>query len=251
MTQNDPRPWWRRFNVTAGCLTALTVLALVAAGPGHRFGLLGFERAVLLSLVAAVLATLGFVIALVTLINGRMGSPRRFGVSSLVAAVFCGAILVQLGLWTVRATSVPAIHDISTDTMDPPAFIAIAPIRANAPNPVDYAGDEAAKAQRLAYPDIVSVNVNTTPAAVIDAAADYAQRQGWTIVAKDAIRGRLEATATTFWFGYRDDVVVRTRTTNTGTQIDVRSKSRVGQSDLGTNAERVRALVQALQTQAP
>ncbi|MEM1262178.1 MAG: DUF1499 domain-containing protein [Pseudomonadota bacterium] len=250
MTQTDPRPWWRRFNLTAGWLAAITAVTLVIAGPGHRVGWLGFQTAVQLSLVAAALSTLGFVVAALALLGGRVWTPHRFGISSLAALLLCGAVLVQLGIWALRATSVPPIHDISTDTEEPPPFVAIAPLRATAPNPVEYGGADVATAQRRAYPDIATVRVATSAAVAIDSAARYAEQQGWTVVAKDAALGRLEATATTFWYGYQDDIVVRARETNNGTFIDVRSKSRVGRSDLGTNAERIRALLAAIAADA-
>ena len=52
-------------------------------------------------------------------------------------------------------------------------------------------------------------------------------------------QGRLEATDTTFWFGFKDDVVIRIQSTGGNTLVDVRSKSRVGESDLGANANRI------------
>ena len=69
---------------------------------------------------------------------------------------------------------------------------------------------------------------------------------GWQIVDANAREGRIEATATTFWFGFKDDVVVRIVPAPGGSRVDVRSVSRVGVSDVGANAKRVRDFLQKL-----
>ncbi len=246
MTLTNDRPWWRRLNRTTAVLTILALLTLVVAGPGHRFGVLGFELAVLLSLGAALLAALGLITAIATLIAGRVGKPSRTGVAAILGLIVCAGLLVQFGTWASRASSVPQIHDISTDTDDPPAFVAIAPLRANAANPLEYPGAEVAALQATAYPDIRPAAIAAAPADILDAVAAVAAENGWEVVANDVDAGRFEATATTFWFGYKDDIVVRVRETTDGSDVDVRSKSRVGRSDLGTNAERIRALLGAV-----
>jgi uncharacterized protein (DUF1499 family) len=78
------------------------------------------------------------------------------------------------------------------------------------------------------------------PAAAFTRALGAARRMGWEIVAADSAAGRIEATATTTWFGFKDDVVVRIKPNQNGSRIDVRSESRVGGSDIGTNAKRIR-----------
>jgi len=118
------------------------------------------------------------------------------------------------------ASQVPPIHDITTSIASPPQFVAIVPLRADAPNPPEYLGGETSELQRQFYPDIMSANL-----------AD----------------GRVEATETTKWFGFKDDVVVRlTRGTADSTILDVRSKSRVGRSDIGVNAKRIRTFTSLL-----
>ena len=69
---------------------------------------------------------------------------------------------------------------------------------------------------------------------------------GWEIVSVSENEGRIEATATTFWFGFKDDVVIRVREDSGGTRIDLRSVSRVGGGDLGANAARIRAFIDAI-----
>jgi uncharacterized protein (DUF1499 family) len=164
------------------------------------------------------------------------------GLALLAAAIAIGAGVAYVPLhWLQTARAAATINDISTDTANPPAFIAILPLRAASPVPASYPGSETAQAQRRAYPDIAPLELAVAPAAAFARALDAATAIGWEIVAADAVAGRIEATATTPWFGFRDDVVVRVAPTPTGSRIDVRSVSRVGKSDLGANAKRIRA----------
>jgi uncharacterized protein (DUF1499 family) len=135
---------------------------------------------------------------------------------------------------------------VSTDLEAPPPFVAVLPLRAGAPNPPGYDGPAVAEQQRQAFPHLVPARFSAAPAAVFAAVAEVARTMGWEIVAAVPEEGRLEATATTRWFGFKDDVVVRVRAEGDGTRVDVRSKSRVGRSDLGTNARRLQAFLARL-----
>jgi uncharacterized protein (DUF1499 family) len=145
------------------------------------------------------------------------------------------------------ARSVPPIHDITTDTEEPPAFEAILPLRAEAPNPASYGGPAVAAQQREGYPDIAPADYPIAPEAAFAAALAAARAMGWDIVATDEAAGRIEATDRTFWFGFADDIVIRVRPTDVGSRIDVRSVSRVGVSDIGTNVARIRAYLAKLE----
>jgi uncharacterized protein (DUF1499 family) len=94
--------------------------------------------------------------------------------------------------------------------------------------------------QKEAYPDIQPLTIAVPPDAGFARALAAAEAMGWEVVASDAKDGRIEATATTFWYGFKDDIVIRVSQTVGGSRIDVRSKSRVGRSDIGTNAQRIR-----------
>jgi uncharacterized protein (DUF1499 family) len=163
-------------------------------------------------------------------------------------AAVLGLIAILVGLtsvgipWEMKRTArrVPAIHDISTDTDDPPLFDVILPLRKDAPNTADYGGQDIAAQQRAAYPDVNPLLLRMPSAQAFAAALHAAEAMGWVIVAANPIDGRLEATDTTFWFGFKDDIVVRIRPQPEGSRIDVRSVSRVGKSDVGTNARRIR-----------
>jgi uncharacterized protein (DUF1499 family) len=170
------------------------------------------------------------------------------------ARLLAGALVIGIAVafvpwqWQQRAQSVPRIHDITTDTSNPPQFVAVLPLRAGAPNTATYGGKEIADLQQKAYPDIQPLMVSAPPGVAFGWAKDAAESMGWQIVAADAGAGRIEATATTLWFGFKDDIVVRVAPADQGSRIDVRSVSRVGRSDIGTNAKRIREYLAKLRT---
>jgi uncharacterized protein (DUF1499 family) len=148
--------------------------------------------------------------------------------------------------WQQSARRLPPIHDITTDLENPPSFEAMVPLRADAPNSLERPPD-LAKQQREGYPDLAPVTVSMPADQAFDRALVEAQEAGWRIVTADKASGRIEATDTTRWFGFQDDVVVRLTPWGAGTRVDVRSVSRVGRGDVGTNARRIRRYLQALQ----
>ena len=124
----------------------------------------------------------------------------------------------------------------------------MARLRPREANPTLYAGLRAAELQKAAYPSVEPLIVSATPQAAYDAAMQVITKWKWRIVdARGPLAGRcdgrIEAVARTPILGFRDDVVVRIRPTSDGARIDVRSASRYGRHDLGTNAARVRALI--------
>lgn len=227
-------------------LAVMAALLLLIAGPGTRLGLWEFGFGFTLMRWALYI---GAGAAVLVVILALIPTTRRGHLPMLAAALVIGLGTAAVP-WTLvqQALSVPPIHDISTDTVNPPEFIAIAPLRADAPNPVEYAGEETAEQQREAYPDIRPFTVEAYPAIVFDHALATAEAQGWDIVEASENDGRIEATATTFWFGFEDDVVIRIRADNGGSVVDVRSKSRVGRSDVGANAARIRGYLEDLET---
>jgi uncharacterized protein (DUF1499 family) len=142
-----------------------------------------------------------------------------------------------------KARSVPRIADVTTDTRNPPQFVAALPLRekAKARNPAAYGGAELAALQAKGYPDIKPLMVATPARAAFDAALKLAADQGWDIVATAPGQGRIEATAKTFWYGFKDDVVIRVAADGPMTRVDMRSVSRVGRNDVGANAARIRS----------
>ncbi|MBI5665790.1 MAG: DUF1499 domain-containing protein [Nitrospirae bacterium] len=152
--------------------------------------------------------------------------------------------------WGRTAKSVPPIHDITTDTEDPPQFSAVLALRKDALNPAEYGGQEISVLQRAAYPDIRPVLLDVPTEQVFELSLKTARKMGWDIVNADKDKGLIEATDTTFWFGFKDDIVIRISQEIRGSRIDLRSVSRAGKSDVGTNARRIRNFVKELEKEA-
>jgi uncharacterized protein (DUF1499 family) len=175
------------------------------------------------------------VIWILAALFGRSGAG--LGSVILAAILAVGAAYVPVTM-KMKAESVPFIHDITTDTANPPVFVAIAPLRAEAPNGTDYKTDPAE--QQKGYPDIQPMVSDLAPDLLFDRALKTVREMGWEIVAEAKTEGRIEATETTQWWGFKDDVVIRVVAEGSGSKLDVRSMSRVGKSDVGKNAERIR-----------
>ena len=228
-------------------VAVIAALFLLVGGPGTRLGLWDFRFGFTLMRGAFIA---GLVTISVTLITLAIPATRRGQTFLLLTALVIGLISAYMPWSNVRhARSVPPIHDITTDTQDPPHFVAILPLRAGAPNPPEYDGEATAKLQKEAFPDIEPYRMNASAEDAFKKALTAAKEMGWEIITTVPEAGHIEATATTFWYGFKDDVVVRIREDNGGSVIDVRSKSRVGKSDVGANAARIRAYLKELKDQ--
>lgn len=220
-------------------LALLSVALLGMSGLGVRAGWWPFS--VGFQLLGGVVGA-GMVAMGCALIGLAVPRWRAGAFAPLLLSIMLGAGAAWFPLYMAqRANVLPRIHDISTDLTHPPAFVAVLPLRANAANPALYGGAEVAAMQRLGYPDIQPLMLAVAPAEAYARALAAAHAMGWQIVAFDPASGRIEATATTFWFGFKDDVVVRITPAEGASRVDVRSVSRVGKSDVGANAARIRA----------
>lgn len=223
-------------------VAAAAAACAAGAGAGTRAGWWDFRFGFALLEAAAVLGFAGAVLSLAAAIVAWPGRGRRGFVPAVAGVVLGAAAFGVPAHWYHLAQRLPKIHDITTDTRNPPRFVAILPLRRGAPDSATYGGPEVAAKQRAAYPDIVPIRVDVPPARAFDGALEAARRMGWRIVAADRAEGRIEAVAVTRWFGFRDDVVIRVAGVPAGgSRVDIRSVSRVGKSDLGTNARRIRA----------
>lgn len=225
-------------------LVSLIAFLLVALpGPLYKYGIVdlgtaftGFKFGVFAGIAALILLVLQVIFKRKTVTLG-----------STVIALLLSAIAIAMPLSMMnKGKSVPPIHDISTDLINPPKFEAIAPLRADAPNPVEYAGAEAAKQQRDAYPDLKTLSYTQSQSELVKATEQAVNNLGWELVNSDADKGIIEATDSTMWFGFKDDVVVRVTDNGSERLLDIRSKSRVGGSDLGKNAERIHDFINEL-----
>lgn len=233
----------RRLRRVAPMLSVAALLLVIAAGPGTRLGLWDFRVGFQLLRWGAYAGIAGAGLGLVSLLWRPPGSPLW----RPLVAIGLGLVATLIPWsWLEQARRVPPIHDITTDTERPPEFVAILPLRAAAPNPATYGGPAVAAQQRSAYPDIEPLRLGLPPGDGFARALAAARESGWEIVAADSAAGRIEATATTGWFGFKDDVVIRVTPEGGGSRVDVRSVSRVGMSDVGANAKRIRAYLKRL-----
>ncbi len=222
-------------------------------GPGYRWQLLELSPAFTLLRWGALVGLAGgfvSVLALSLIVSGRGRRPPWAVFASIGLLVGAMSFGVPWALLQ-QARRVPPIHDITTDTAQPPLFHALLSARRAASNPVVYGGPSVARAQRQAYPDIQSLHLRVSPKQAFSAALEVAKVMGWEIAAAVPQAGRIEATATTFWFGFKDDVVILVRAAGSGARVDIRSVSRVGVGDLGKNAERVRRFCDRLTQTLP
>ncbi len=235
------------------------LLLVVISGPLNRYTGVGFTVALLMLSGGVLVLALG---ALLTIIGFLVGMAKGASVPKGPAAI---GIVIALGMlgylltWLRAGMGVPPIHEISTDLASPPPFVAVIPIRAQggAVNPPEYVAEikgqsgttNVPEAQRKAYPDVQPAILDgVAPAAAFPRVEAAVKELGWDVVASVPAEGRIEATDTTRFMGFKDDVVIRLRAEGGGTRIDIRSKSRVGMGDVGANAARVRtflALVKA------
>ncbi|MFZ5862628.1 MAG: DUF1499 domain-containing protein [Nitrospirota bacterium] len=237
-----PSSWFAKW----GFLVALaSAVACALAGFGARADLWTFGAGFRVLGWAVAGALIGAVLSLIGVFATRGGKKR--GRASAILGVLIGLAAAGLPAWQlVQARSLPAIHDITTDLENPPSFSAVVPLRRGAPNAVEYAGTPVADQQRRAYPDIGPLTLAMPVTQAFDRALEAVRDMEWEIIDANPAHGRIEATATTFWFGFKDDVVVRVSATESGSRIDVRSLSRVGRSDVGANARRIRGYLAKL-----
>jgi uncharacterized protein (DUF1499 family) len=238
----------RHLPVLAAALAAIAVV-LLALGPiGWRAGWWHFRFAFqTLMPWAAYCGTAALTVSALALVLARSRIEWR-GVAVAVVA-FAVGVLIAYVPWhydRMRQT-VPPIHDITTDPDNPPAFAAVVAARTTeGGNPVAYEGAKIAEQQRQAFPDITPLNLAFTRDVAFNRALDAAQQMGWTIVAADDAAGRIEASDRSRWFGFTDDIVIRIAASGSGSRVDIRSSSRLGRSDFGVNAARVRAYLARL-----
>ena len=232
-----------RYSLVFAILCALTA---IASGLGYRWSLwsLGWGFGTLRwaaygAIVATALAVAG------AIVSRRNRNGRDF-VSAIIAFLVGAATFGLPGLMLIKAEHLPSIHDITTDTSDPPKFVAVLPLRANARNSTDYGGASIAAQQHQAYPDIAPFYSAFPPDKAFARAIDVARAMGWDIVGTAPSDGRIEATDTTLLFGFKDDIVIRVSPTPQGSRTDVRSESRIGGSDVGTNARRIATFLNKL-----
>ena len=222
-------------------LAALATLAL--AGPGYQRGWfpLGTALRPMLTWAAYGGIAAGVLALLALVLNGRRGTTGARLAALVALAIGAGSLYIPWQ-WSQTARAVPPIHDITTDTVTPPSYEEVEDLREElkVPNSLDYLPEVAAQ-QLTGYPDLQPAFLAAPPADAYRRALDLVRARGWEVVAANEAERRIEATDTTYWFGFKDDVAIRISAVPDGTsRVDLRSVSRVGRSDVGTNARRIR-----------
>ena len=225
-------------------LVSLSAFLLVALpGPLYKYGVVDLGTA----FTGFKFGVFAGIAALILLVLQILFKRKTVTLGSTIMALLLSTIAIAIPLSMLnKGKSVPPIHDISTDLVNPPEFVAIAPLRADAPNPVEYAGVEVATQQRAAYPELQTLHYPQSKSELVEATKQVIDHLGWQLVNIDANQGIIEATDRTMWFGFKDDVIVRITDNGSKRLVDIRSKSRVGGSDLGTNAERIHKFIEEL-----
>lgn len=234
-----------RIGVGISAVGGITVAASIG---GFRLDLLGLTPALIGYVASALVMALATLFLLVAMIGGRGRMDNwLFNSACWIALVLSVGMTLNNLLWLRQTQVSPPIHDITTDTADPPEFVDLIPLRAGSPNPHAYPGDEVAAQQISAYPEIETLTIPVPPGEAMALAESAARAMQWEIIAVAPEEGRLEAVATTPWFGLKGDIVVRITEDGRGSRVDVRSKSRLGTPDAGTNARRIRRFMVRLQ----
>jgi uncharacterized protein (DUF1499 family) len=243
LTMNKPfgfTSWSLRLSLFAALILALVVI-------GYRLTIIDFQPAVLGLVGGALAGLLAVFLGLIGTFNAIKGKEAE--IASTMAGSTLGFLIVMPVLLTALASiGVPPIHDITTDLEYPPEFVAIKMLRTTAHNSLDRLEPQnLASLQEEGYPDLAPALINQSMDQVFEAAVSLVKKRGWEIVAVSAEEGRIEAIDTTRLMGFKDDVVIRVQAADNQTQVDMRSVSRVGKSDLGANANRIRHFLADLQ----
>ena len=237
-TENSPS----KGAVTIRTIALLLLILLPLAALGSRFGLWPFTVGLPLVLVSiGGCVVVQIVNAIWLLRKPQLGTKSALRWACLFALP---PLVVAASLMRSSDDAQAGIHNISTDTINPPQFVVGVEKRGTTSNPLEYT-EQVAEIQRTAFPAVAPIESNLTKDDAFNTALKAAEQLGWDVYAQDADKGHIEAVDTTFWFGFKDDVVIRITSTDKGSRIDLRSVSRVGVSDLGANAKRILAFTDA------
>jgi uncharacterized protein (DUF1499 family) len=240
--------WARRLAVFSAVAAVVSIIIV-------RFGFLEVRPALATFFGALGCAVLSILVGLAAFVaiwqNGSRGMSRI-----LLAMLIDVAILAYPAYLAWQYRKLPAIHDITTDPIDPPRFEALARLRAGeGANPAVYAGLYSAEQQRATWPDIEPVDLDVPVQRAYEITLGLVTKRKWLVIDERAPQpprriGRIEAVARTPIMGFREDVSIRIAPDGEGSRVDIRSSSRYFESDLGSNASRVSKLIEDINTLA-
>jgi len=229
-----------RVAMGAGLFAALSVVL-------YRTELVDFRFAVSGLAIAALSGTLAALLGVIALFRAML--QRKSALLALIGSLLAFIVVMPVLFSVLGSYSLPHIHDITTDLDNPPVFLVIANLRTETDNPLDRQFPDLAQLQREGYPDLKPLQLDRSPESVFEQVLQLVESRGWEIVAAaaSAEKSIIEATATTPIMGFKDDVIIRIEKTGEKVQVDMRSVSRVGLSDLGANAKRIRQFLNDLE----
>lgn len=259
------RRWVLRITLA---LAIIAPLIFVFAAVGAKIGLWGWQLGLgpMTRQIGPAFLTASLMGGVISLLLALLIKPRKGLVIAAIAILIPVIAFARLSQVRSTVATLPLIHDITTDTQDPPSFgasITAERAKDEGVNTLDYVGKRAPTRQRdadgqpvmklvsalqtQAYPEIRTLIINEPLDVTFGRAEQTARDLGWKIKESDVETGRIDATDVTFWYGFKDDVTIRLRpATGGGTRVDIRSVSRVGMSDIGANAARIKDFLDAM-----
>ncbi|WP_372713745.1 DUF1499 domain-containing protein [Ilyobacter sp.] len=230
--------------------TLIVVISILCLGSvvisiiGVRGGWIG-TRTAFTTIAYAAQAGIPILIAAVVILflsRGNISSLIKSGLAVLIVLI---PVVGHYANQPEKQLPGPPINDISTDTTNPPQFNAVIPLRPANSTSIEYPGAETAARQKQLYPDIAPIESSLSSEQAFKRVLDIAKAMNWDIVSQDMNTGVIEAVASTVIFDFKDDIVIRIQSTESGSIVDIRSHSRIGRSDRGKNAERIRAFIES------
>lgn len=228
-----------RIAKTNNVLGLLSLALLPLSALGTQLGLFHFRIGLLLFLAAAVIGLVVIVIAALRTRRQSDDTSRRLLSRSALLAL---PAIAAFGFTALSGGDAPLIHNVTTNPDNPPEFVVAGSKRGDNANPLAYT-EETAALQKAAYPDLTTLHTGLPPDQAFAEALKVCGQLGWEVYHQDKDSGQIEAVASTRWFNFKDDVVIRLQARESGTAIDLRSVSRVGKGDLGANARRIKKFI--------
>jgi uncharacterized protein (DUF1499 family) len=226
-------------------LAGAIVLGTMAAPLAVKWDLWHFTAAFsalkLLFYIGIGVVVIALVLMTYKLVKQGVQQALPYALCVAICALPIGNMLYQVS----QVKSLPLIHDITTDTVNPPPFLVATTLRASSDNSSEY--DANIRLQQLdGYPDILPLYSEKSLAKTFELVSASVESLGYKDIIRDNDLAQLEFSDQTFWFGFIDDIVIRVSREQQKSRIDIRSASRVGKSDIGKNARRIRVISQQL-----
>jgi uncharacterized protein (DUF1499 family) len=242
----EPENWVKTNYVTRMMLyfAIANLLVIISALLARMYldisGFLAFRVMLFAMVIGVVLGCLALVVTVLSSVYEIIPANKQSLMIMLLGFIPVIIAIANIGFNTIQ---LPMIHDISTDTSDPPEFQEATKLRTGRQNTLAYEGESIANRQQQAYPEIQPVISRMNRDEALIEATQLVKDLQWEFINIDYDKGIIEAYDTSGFFGFVDDIVIRVRTQDQGSRIDIRSVSRVGKGDMGKNAERIKRFI--------